>query len=55
MLRIAITDDHTLFRKSLGLLINSFENMQVVAEASNGIERFGALRSGGKSKTKVSI
>lgn len=37
MLRIAITDDHTLFRKSLGLLINSFHDMQVVAEAPNGI------------------
>lgn len=38
MLRIAITDDHTLFRKSLGLLINSFDSMHVVAEASNGLD-----------------
>ena len=45
MLRIAITDDHTLFRKSLGLLINSFENMQVVAEASNGIELLDKLQT----------
>lgn len=45
MLRIAITDDHTLFRKSLGLLINSFENMQVVAEASNGIELLEKLQN----------
>lgn len=45
MLRIAITDDHTLFRKSLSLLINSFENMQVVAEASNGIELLDKLQT----------
>ncbi len=38
MLRIAIADDHILFRKSLGLLINSFEGIQVVATAGNGRE-----------------
>ena len=38
MLRIAATDDHKLFRKSLALLINNFENMEVVLEASNGME-----------------
>ncbi|MCT4317809.1 response regulator transcription factor [Elizabethkingia anophelis] len=36
MLRIAITDDHTLFRKSLGLLLNSFHDIQVCIEASDG-------------------
>lgn len=45
MLRIAITDDHTLFRKSLRLLINSFENMEVVAGASNGIELLEILKT----------
>lgn len=45
MLRIAITDDQTLFRKSLRLLINSFENMQVVLEASNGVELLTKLKS----------
>ncbi len=45
MLRIAITDDQTLFRKSLRLLINSFENMQVVLEASNGVELLTKLQS----------
>lgn len=45
MLRIAITDDHTLFRKSLGLLINSFNGMQVVAEASNGIDLLEKLEN----------
>ena len=45
MLRIAITDDHTLFRKSLSLLVGSFENMQVVLEASNGKELLEKLKS----------
>ena len=44
MLRIAITDDHTLFRKSLGLLINSFEGMQVNLEAANGAELLEHLK-----------
>jgi two-component system, NarL family, response regulator DegU len=35
-LRIAIVEDHLLIRKGLVLLINSFEGMQVVLEASNG-------------------
>lgn len=38
MLRIAITDDHTLFRKTLALLIREFKDMAVVLEASNGAE-----------------
>lgn len=45
MLKIAITDDHLLFRKSLRLLIDSFENMQVVAEASNGKELIEKLNA----------
>jgi Response regulator containing a CheY-like receiver domain and an HTH DNA-binding domain len=44
MLRIAITDDHTLFRKSLGLLINSFDGMQVILEAENGAELLERLK-----------
>lgn len=44
MLRIAITDDHTLFRKSLSLLINSFEGMQVILEAQNGAELLEHLK-----------
>jgi len=43
MLRIAIADDHTLFRKSLYLLINSFEDVEVVAKAGNGIELLEVL------------
>jgi len=45
MLRIAITDDHMLFRKSLKLLINSFENMEVVVGASNGKELLEKLET----------
>ncbi|RYD98172.1 MAG: response regulator transcription factor [Sphingobacteriales bacterium] len=50
MLRIAITDDHTLFRKSLGLLINNFDGMQVILEAQNGAELLEGLKH-----TKVDI
>jgi DNA-binding NarL/FixJ family response regulator len=35
---IIIVDDHALFRKGLKLLLNSFSDFNVVAEASNGIE-----------------
>src|SRR5690625_3442383 len=45
MLQIAITDDHTLFRKSLKMLINSFENMEVILEAANGIELLERLET----------
>lgn len=44
MLRIAIVDDHTLFRKSLTLLIKDFERMEVVLEAANGIELLEKLK-----------
>lgn len=33
---IAIVDDHTMFRKGLAALINSFPNYQVLFNASNG-------------------
>jgi len=38
MIRIAIADDHILFRKSLHLLVDTFADMTVVLEAGNGIE-----------------
>lgn len=44
MLRIAITDDHTLFRKTLALLIKEFKNMEVVLEAANGEELLEKLK-----------
>lgn len=36
MLRVGIVDDHLLFRRSMTLLINSFDGMQVVVDAENG-------------------
>jgi DNA-binding NarL/FixJ family response regulator len=45
MLRIGITDDHMLFRKSLRLLINSFGGMEVVLEAINGADMLQQLAS----------
>lgn len=44
MLRIGIVDDHKLFRKSLALLISTFEGVQVVIEAQNGREFIDALQ-----------
>lgn len=38
MIRIALADDHTIFRKSLKFLIDHFDNMQVVLEAENGLQ-----------------
>ena len=34
--RMAIADDEALFRKGLGMLIEDFENMEVVLEAADG-------------------
>lgn len=45
MLRIAVADDHVLFRKSLKLLIKSFRNMEVVVGASNGKELLEKLET----------
>lgn len=44
MLKIAITDDHTLFRKSLSLLIKDYKDMEVVLEASHGVELLEKLK-----------
>jgi DNA-binding NarL/FixJ family response regulator len=44
-LRIGITDDHALFRKSLRFLINSFDKMEVVLEAENGIDLLEKLKT----------
>ncbi len=35
-IKVAVADDHTLFRKSLAMLINTFDNIEVVAEAECG-------------------
>lgn len=44
-IRIAIADDHQLFIKSLGLLINSFPGFSVVADALNGRELVDMVQS----------
>lgn len=41
--KIAIADDHALFRKGLAALINLFANYQVVLEAGNGQEMVNNL------------
>src|SRR5690554_3805330 len=45
MLRIAITDDHSLFRESLALLINDFEGMEVALEATDGVDLLEKLET----------
>jgi DNA-binding NarL/FixJ family response regulator len=37
-INIGLVDDHQLFRKSLSLLLASFKNMQVVMDATNGVD-----------------
>ena len=43
-LSIGIADDHTLFRKSLKFLIDSFDDMEVVLEAKDGFELLEKLK-----------
>lgn len=42
-IRIAIADDHTMFRKGLAVLINLFPGYEVLAEAANGTELIAKL------------
>lgn len=44
-LRIAIADDHTLFRAGTCQLLESFGDMEVVVEAANGIELLQQLHA----------
>ncbi|MDN3519506.1 response regulator transcription factor [Aquisalimonas lutea] len=45
MIRVLLADDHRLIRSALMGLINSFEGIQVVAEAGSGSEAIAAARS----------
>ena len=45
MIKIAITDDEALFRKGMKLLIEDFEDMEVILEAGNGEELIEKLES----------
>jgi two-component system response regulator DegU len=44
-IRIAIVDDHLLFRRSMTLLINSYHGMRVVFDAENGKQFLSSLVS----------
>jgi len=44
-IKIALADDHQLFRNGLKILLGSFNEFEVVAEASNGNELLRALES----------
>lgn len=50
MLKVGIVDDHSLFRFSLKMLINSYEHMTVVIDASSGDEFLSLL-----SKIKINL
>lgn len=43
MINIAIADDHQLFRRSLAVLIETFDQMQVVLQAGDGIQLLDQL------------
>ncbi len=44
-IKIAIVDDHTLFRNGLSALLKEFENIQVVFEANNGLHMQEMLKN----------
>ena len=44
-IRIALADDHQLFRNGLKILLGSFSEFEVVAEASNGNELLRAMET----------
>lgn len=45
-IKIALVDDHTLIRTSLGSLINEFDNCRVIMHASNGLDLIRQLKNG---------
>lgn len=44
-IKLAITDDQVLFVKGLRLLMNSFDNIEIIIEAHNGQELLDALQN----------
>lgn len=44
-MKVAIVDDHKLFRRSLNYLLTSFEGVQVAFEAKDGNQLFETLKS----------
>ena len=47
-IKVAVADDHVLLRRSLVLLINTFETCEVVCEADNGQELISQVMGGTK-------
>ena len=45
LIKVAIADDHALFRKGLAEIISGFENVSVVHEAANGEELIDYLKN----------
>jgi DNA-binding NarL/FixJ family response regulator len=45
VIKIAVVDDHSLFRAGLVSLLKDFEELRVVMEASDGVELFEQLKS----------
>lgn len=43
LIRVAIADDQVLFRKGMAAIVDSFEGIQTVIEADNGLELIEAL------------
>jgi len=44
MIQVGIIDDHKLFRKSLGMLVNSMDNFEVAISADNGSDFLKQLK-----------
>lgn len=43
-IRVAIADDHTLFRKGMMMMVGGFENIEVIADFPNGKEALNFLK-----------
>jgi two-component system invasion response regulator UvrY len=46
MIQIALAEDHVLLRSALALVVNKFDNCNVIIEASNGNELIKKIQSG---------
>ena len=42
-IRVLLVDDHTMLRQGLKSIVNSCDHMEVVGDASNGLEAIGAV------------
>jgi DNA-binding NarL/FixJ family response regulator len=42
-IRVLLVDDHTMLRQGLKSIVNSCNHMEVVGDASNGLEAIGAV------------